>query len=149
MSKNNIIIGAIIILAVILVGSFISMRMNTNKMMSNASHHEGDKAKNYEIYPGDVVKKIKDKENIVLLDVRTPEEYKESHLKNAILLPVQELSAKSLAEVGLGEDAKDKEIIIYCRSGSRSKTAYDMMKALGYTNIKSIAGGMIHWEKDK
>ncbi|MEX0931074.1 MAG: DUF1573 domain-containing protein, partial [Candidatus Paceibacterota bacterium] len=75
-------------------------------------------------------------------------EYEEVHLENALLLPVQELSAQSLADIGLGEDAKDKEIIIYCRSGARSKTAYDIMKSLGYTNIKSVSGGMIHWEED-
>ena len=62
---------------------------------------------------------------------------------------MQELSQESLAGIGLGEDAKNKEIIIYCRSGARSKTAYDIMKSLGYTNIKSVSGGMIHWEEDK
>ena len=75
-------------------------------------------------------------------------EYEEIHLKNALLLPVQELSARTLAEIGLGDSAKNKEIIIYCKSGARSKTAYDIMNSLGYTNIKSVAGGMIHWEED-
>jgi len=85
----------------------------------------------------------------ILLDVRTPEEYAEIHLENALLLPVQELSQESLASIGLGADMKDKEIIIYCRSGSRSQTAYNIMESLGYTNIKSVAGGMIHWEEDR
>ena len=49
----------------------------------------------------------------------------------------------------LAKTQKNKEIIIYCRSGARSKTAYDIMKSLGYTNIKSVSGGMIHWEEDK
>ncbi|MDP2650087.1 MAG: DUF1573 domain-containing protein [bacterium] len=70
------------------------------------------------------------------------------HLKSAFLLPVGELSAQTLANVGLGDEAKDKEIIIYCRSGGRSKQAYDIMEALGYTNIKSVAGGMVHWQED-
>jgi len=112
-------------------------------------HSENDFVQEYEIYPGDVVEKIEQDEDIVLLDVRTLEEYAEIHLKNALLLPVQELSQESLTNIGLGEDSKNKEIIIYCRSGARAKTAYDIMKSLGYTNIKSVAGGMIHWEEDE
>jgi hypothetical protein len=61
---------------------------------------------------------------------------------------VEELSQDTLNQIGLGEDSKDKEIIIYCRSGARSKIAYDVMSSLGYTNIKSVAGGMIHWQED-
>jgi rhodanese-related sulfurtransferase len=91
---------------------------------------------------------VLDEDDVVLLDVRTKEEYEEVHLENAVLLPVQELSQGTLARIGLGEEAKNKEIIIYCRSGARSKTAYDIMKSLGYTNIKSIGGGMIHWQED-
>jgi len=112
-------------------------------------HHEDDSVKEYEIYPGDVVEKIARQEDIVLLDVRTVEEYEEIHLEGALLLPVQELSQQSLANIGLGEESKDKEILIYCRSGNRSKTAYDIMSSLGYTNIKSVAGGMVHWEEDE
>lgn len=124
--------------------------LNTNNAIPPASEeeHEDEAVEAYEIYPKEVVDKITSNENIVLLDVRTPDEYEELHLQNALLLPVQELSAQSLAAVGLGEDAKNKEIYIYCRSGSRSKTAYDIMTSLGYTNIKSIAGGMIHWQED-
>lgn len=114
-------------------------------------HTDGDHADNtkvHEVSPGVVVEKIKENKDIILLDVRTPEEYTEIHLENSLLLPVGELSAKTLADIGLGEDAKDKEIIIYCRSGARSKQAYDIMDSLGYTNIKSVAGGMVHWQED-
>jgi len=110
--------------------------------------HNDDEVASYEIYPGVVADKISAGEDIVLLDVRTPEEYEEIHLENALLLPVSELSANTLADIGLGGDAKNKEIIIYCRSGARSKQAYDIMNSLGYTNIKSVAGGMVHWQED-
>jgi len=112
-------------------------------------HHDDDIVEAHEIYPGDAAEKIANRKDIILLDVRTPEEYEEIHLQNAFLLPVQELSQQTLDEIGLGRDMKDKEIIIYCRSGARSKTAYDIMSSLGYTNIKSVAGGMIHWEEDE
>lgn len=147
MNTNTIVLILIGILAIIGVGYFFTIDTNRTAMMDQ-EHHEDEMVESYEIYPGDVADKIKNKEDIILLDVRTPEEYEEVHLENALLLPVQELSAKSLASIGLGEGAKDKEIIIYCRSGARSKTAYDIMKSLGYTNIKSVSGGMIHWEED-
>jgi rhodanese-related sulfurtransferase len=111
-------------------------------------HDDYDKVSDYEIYPGDVAEKIKNGEDIILLDVRTPEEFEEIHLENALLLPVQKLSQNTLEEIGLGQDAKSKEIVIYCRSGARSKQAYDIMDSLGYTNIKSVAGGIIHWQED-
>lgn len=113
-----------------------------------SEHHDDDSVASYEIYPGDVVEKIKSNKETILLDVRTLEEYETIHLENALLLPVQELSQQTLNEIGLGEDAKDKEIILYCRSGNRSQTAYNIMESLGYTNIKSVGGGMIHWEED-
>jgi len=118
---------------------------------SETDHHEDedDVVASYEIYPGDLVDKLEKKENIVLLDVRTLEEHEVIHLEGSLFLPVQELSQKSLTDIGLGVESKDKEIYVYCRSGARSKTAYDIMTSLGYTNVKSVAGGMIHWEEDE
>lgn len=115
---------------------------------AEATEHQ-DELSAHEISPGDVVKKIQAGKDIVLLDVRTLEEYEDEHLANALLLPVQELSQRTLTELGLGEDAKNKEIILYCRSGARSQIAYNIMESLGYTNIKSVAGGMIHWQEDQ
>jgi len=151
MTMNTKMIPVILIsiVAILGIGYFFRTNMSNTSMMSGEEHHEDEMVENHEIYPGDAADKIKNKEDIILLDVRTPEEYEEVHLENALLLPVQELSAQSLANIGLGEDAKDKEIIIYCRSGARSKTAYDIMRSLGYTNIKSVSGGMIHWEEDQ
>lgn len=145
--QKKIIIGGIAV--VILVGALLFIQGNGNFFVSDKSQGDHqDTLASYEISPGDVVKKIKDNEDIILLDVRTPEEYEEIHLENAVLLPVQELSQQTLASIGLGENAKDKEIVIYCRSGARSESAYNIMNTLGYTNIKSVAGGIIHWEED-
>lgn len=116
-------------------------------MMEVAEHN--DSLESYEVSPSTVVKRVQANEGVVLLDVRTLDEYEELHLENALLLPVQELNEATLANIGLGEDSKDTEIILYCRSGARSKTAYDIMTSLGYTNIVSVAGGMVHWEEDK
>ena len=149
MIQKQYIIAGLIPLAILGAVLFISNKSGQLESAANEQQeHDDDAVQPYEIYPSDVVKKIENGEPVILLDVRTPEEYEEVHLKNALLLPVQELSQGTLAKIGLGEDAKDTEIIIYCRSGARSKTAYDIMKSLGYTNIKSVAGGMIHWEED-
>lgn len=144
-TQYTIIVGLVVVLG---LGFLIFSKPGNIDVMAE-EHHDDDRVESYEIYPGDVADKITNEEDIILLDVRTPQEYEDVHLKNALLLPVQELSAKTLDAIGLGENAKDKEIIIYCRSGSRSKTAYDIMNSLGYTNIKSVAGGMIHWQEDE
>lgn len=143
-------------ISIIAVGTLLLLGgifyLSNDNMMSDGMdemrEHNDDLAP-HEISPGDVVKKVQSNEDFVLLDVRTLEEYEEMHLENALLLPVQELSQETLTSIGLGEDAKDKEIVLYCRSGARSQTAYNVMKSLGYTNIKSVAGGMIHWQEDQ
>lgn len=147
MNTKNI-VTILTIVVVVSVASYFFVVNRGDDMSADSEHHDDEMVENYEIYPGDVADKIKNGEDIILLDVRTIEEYEEMHLENALLLPVQKLSGQSLSDIGLGEDAKDKEIVIYCRSGSRSKTAYDIMKSLGYTNISSVSGGMIHWEED-
>lgn len=81
-------------------------------------------------------------ENVILIDVRTPEEYEEYHLENSILMPVQTLESNLAAN---NEITKDNQIIVYCRSGNRSMTAYNIMKELGYENVQSMAGGIKQW----
>ena len=79
--------------------------------------------------------------NYIILDVRTPEEFAEGHIEGAILLPDYEIADK--AENVLTD--KDQLILVYCRSGRRSKNAANELARLGYTNIKEF-GGIIDWE---
>jgi len=149
MNKSHLIAGVIII-AIIVVGVVLG-KTNTSDVLpqevEQETHEDGPVA-THEIYPGDVADKIASSEDVILLDVRTPEEYEEIHLENSLLLPVDKISQSTLNNIGLGEDSKDKEIILYCRSGNRSGRAYDMMTALGYTNLTSVQGGMVHWQED-
>lgn len=80
--------------------------------------------------------------SVILLDVRTPEEYagELGHLKGSILIPVQELPAR----VGELDAHKGKEILVYCRSGRRSLTASDILQRNGHTAI-NVEGGMVEW----
>ena len=86
-------------------------------------------------------KKIMDsgKEHIIL-DVREQDEFDAGHIPGAVLLPYTEIENK--AEVMLPD--KDKQILVYCRSGRRSKIAAEALVNLGYTNIKEF-GGIIDW----
>lgn len=77
---------------------------------------------------------------VVLLDVRTAGEFQSGHMKNAIHMPVQELSARA------GELKKhvNSEIVCYCQSGSRSVMGAARLKKLGY-NAASLDGGIAEW----
>lgn len=80
------------------------------------------------------------REDYIILDTRTQEEYDESHIPGAILIPYDEISEKA---EGVLTD-KNQLILVYCRSGRRSKLAAEDLVKLGYTNIKEF-GGIIDW----
>ena len=79
-------------------------------------------------------------EGYIILDTRTQEEYDEGHIPGAILIPYDEITDKA---EGILTD-KDQLILVYCRSGRRSKLAAQDLVKLGYTNIKEF-GGIIDW----
>ena len=79
-------------------------------------------------------------EGYIILDVRTQEEYDQGHIPGAILICHEEIAEK--AEKVLTD--KEQLILVYCRSGRRSKIAAEALVELGYTNIKEF-GGIIDW----
>ncbi len=79
-------------------------------------------------------------EGCIILDVRTQEEYDEGHIPGATLIPNTQIEAR--AEEVLTD--KDQLILVYCRSGRRSKMAAEILVELGYTNIREF-GGIINW----
>ena len=86
-------------------------------------------------------KKIMDTESdYVILDVRTQEEYDEGHIKNAILIPDYEIADRAESEL----TDKEQLILVYCRSGRRSKNAAKQLSDMGYSNVKEF-GGIIDW----
>lgn len=80
------------------------------------------------------------KENYIILDVRTQEEYDEAHIKGATLIPDTQIPF--LAEAILPD--KDQLVLVYCRTGRRSKNASAELAAMGYTNVKEF-GGIVDW----
>ena len=95
----------------------------------------------YEEISQEEAKKLMDMENCVILDVRSSEEFSEGHIENAINIDYEEI--KENAE-GILTD-KNALILVYCRSGRRSKIAAQSLVELGYTNVKEF-GGINTWQ---
>ena len=94
-----------------------------------------------QITPAEAKALMDSEEGYIILDVRTPEEFAERHIEGAILIPDYEIGEK--AESILTD--KEQLILVYCRSGRRSKNAANELATLGYTNIKEF-GGINDWK---
>ena len=102
---------------------------------------ENDQGAVYVNITAEEAKQIMDtEEGYIILDVRTQEEYDEGHIPGAIVISHEEITEK--AEEMLTD--KNQLILVYCRSGRRSKIAAEALVELGYTNIKEF-GGIIDW----
>ena len=102
---------------------------------------QGDRANSYEQITAQEAKTIMDTESdYIIIDARTTEEFAEGHIENAILIPEYEIANRAEKEL----PDKEQLILVYCRSGRRSKIASEELVKLGYTNVKEF-GGIIDW----
>ena len=76
----------------------------------------------------------------IILDVRTPSEFADQHIPGAVNIPNETIGTEQIPEL----PDKDQQILVYCRSGNRSKQASEKLVALGYTNIVEF-GGINDW----
>ena len=83
---------------------------------------------------------MEEESSYIILDVRTPEEFADKHISGAINIPNETISTEEIPEL----PDKDQLILVYCRSGNRSKQASEKLAALGYTNIVEF-GGINDW----
>ena len=81
------------------------------------------------------VQEYKNAAGAVLLDVRSPQEYREGHIPGSQNVPLQQLD--KVEEV---TENKDTVLYVYCRSGARSRQAVSLLQAMGYTNVRNIGG---------
>lgn len=81
--------------------------------------------------------------NVTVIDVRTPKEYADAHIPGAINIPLESIGSDKPAEL----TDPDADLIVYCRSGVRSKQASDKLVALGYQHVNDM-GGIIDWHGD-
>ena len=101
-------------------------------------------AASYDQISGAEAKALMDSESgYVILDVREQNEYDEGHIPGAVLIPYGEIANRAEKEL----PDKDQLILVYCRSGRRSKIAAEELVKLGYTNVKEF-GGIIDWKYD-
>lgn len=84
-------------------------------------------------------KMLKDDKSIIVIDVRTRDEYKDKHIYNAINIPLQDISESILNRY---INNKSKQIIVYCEYGGRSVKACNKLKKLGYQNVYNLEGGI-------
>ena len=83
---------------------------------------------------------MEEESGYIILDVRTPEEFADKHIPGAVNIPNETISTEEIPEL----PDKDQLILVYCRSGNRSKQASEKLAALGYTNIVEF-GGINDW----
>ena len=88
----------------------------------------------------DAVEMMEKEENYIILDVRTHEEFAAGHIPGAIVIPNETIGTEEISQL----PDKDQLIMVYCRSGNRSKQASDKLVKLGYTNIVEF-GGINSW----
>ena len=91
----------------------------------------------------EAVTMMEEESGYIILDVRTPEEFRERHIPNAINIQNKTIGSEDIQEL----PDKDQLILVYCRSGNRSKQASGKLAELGYTNIVEI-GGINDWTGD-
>ena len=103
--------------------------------------NENDRVVTYMNITAEEAKRIMDtEEGYVILDVREQDEYDAGHIPGAILIPYTQIEEKANEML----TDKDQLILVYCRSGRRSKIAAEALVELGYTNIKEF-GGILDW----
>ena len=95
----------------------------------------------YQQITQEAAKDMMDQQDVIVLDVREQEEYDSGHIPGAVLLPVNAIGEDSAAAV---IPEKDSVVLVYCRSGNRSKTASKGLAELGYTQVYEF-GGIQTW----
>ena len=122
-------------------GLIIMLLISLSLFGMTACGGENGKVSTYEQITSEQAKTIMDTEkDYVIIDARTEEEFAEGHIENAILIPEYEIAERAEKEL----PDKEQLILVYCRSGRRSKIASEELVKLGYTNVKEF-GGIIDW----
>ena len=122
----------ILIILVVIIGGVIMLNKNTEKETTNQIQY---------VSMDEITTIMQENKNYLIRDVRTIEEYNEGHIPNALCIPNETIDETVTTKL----PNKDQLILIYCRSGNRSKQAALKLQQLGYTNLVEF-GGIIDWE---
>lgn len=110
---------------------------------TKAAQEDTVKAEYKKITAEEAKERMDKDDKVVILDVRTEEEYQEGHVPGAIVIPNETISSEPLEEL----PDMDQEILVYCRSGNRSAQAAKKLAEAGYTQVYDF-GGIIDWPYD-
>jgi len=121
------------------MGKFISILLPLLLLAGCAAPAEQE-ANYRQISMDEAIAMMAEKSDYIILDVRTPEEFADKHIPDAINIPNETIGTEDIPEL----PDKDQLILVYCRSGNRSKQASEKLAALGYTNIVEF-GGINDW----
>lgn len=110
-------------------------------VLSSAAVAEGES----DISGDQLAQRLAQKDEVVILDVRTPEEFAAGHVPGARNIPHDQLPNR-LAELA---GAKDKEVIVYCRTGRRAEMAQETLKKNGFKRIVHLDGDMVKWQEEE
>ena len=130
MKKAIYITIAIVLIIAITIGVVIMLNTNKNETTPKITYSSMD----------EIQEIMNDNTDYIILDVRTLEEYNEGHIPNAICIPNETIDETVTQQL----PNKHQLILIYCRSGNRSKQAANKLLQLGYTNLVEF-GGIIDW----
>ncbi|MEK6749649.1 MAG: rhodanese-like domain-containing protein [Pseudomonadota bacterium] len=121
-----VLVGALVVLSGLLINNLVGGRLGG---VADVDTQEAIRLINHQ--------------NAMVLDVRTPDEYKQGHILRALNIPL------GLMDARITEISKYKEtpVVINCRSGQRSARACSMLKKHGFTQVHNLAGGILAWEK--
>jgi len=98
----------------------------------------------YDISPQEIVQLMSHEDGSVIVDVREDNEYQSGHIKDSIHIPLSKLSSR----LGELDNYKANNVILSCRSGSRSGRACGMLKKKGFAKVHNLRGGVLAWEND-
>lgn len=128
------------LLAAVICFGMAVIKLYTSRIAS-AARAEPDKGYRT-LTPEEAKARLDAGEDVILLDVRTQEEYDGGHIPGAVCLPNEDIRA----DLPLPFE-KDAEILVYCRSGRRSAEAAEKLASMGYTNVADF-GGILSWPYD-
>ena len=135
---------AILMLTVTLTACGMEEAAEDSMILNETTETTEDVLVPYEQITAEDAKNLMDAESdYIIVDARTEEEFAEGHIPGAILIPEYEIADRAQSEL----PDKDQLILVYCRSGRRSKIASQALADLGYTNVKEF-GGIIDWPYD-
>ena len=138
MKRTASLLTAILILTAVLCGCTAREQSAPDTAAPSATVRES--ASYTQIDTAQAARLIETEKDYIILDVRTEQEYKAGHIPNAVCIPNETITDKEPPELS----DKDQLILVYCRSGRRSKEAAQKLADLGYTNVKEF-GGIIDW----